>query len=78
MFDWLWIIIPLIIAAIFVYKKGITISNVFYGCGILTGLVTIIYFLGAFEIAKGSKTLLLFLAAVVLLGAGYYASKKSK
>lgn len=71
-----WIIIPFIIAFIFIYKRGVKLSSVFYGSGIFTGLVSIIYFLEEFEIGKGSKTLLLFLAAIVLLGTGYYMSKK--
>ena len=71
----LWI--PALIIGWYVYNEGPTISNIFYGLGSFTAIVTILYVLTGEDVPSEVKVVILFLIAFVAIGMGYYMSKGS-
>ncbi|MDY6965852.1 MAG: hypothetical protein SVM80_07780 [Halobacteriota archaeon] len=69
----LWI--PALIIGWYVVSSGITISNIFYGLGSFTAIVTILYVLSEGEIPSWAKVIVLFVIAFVAIGMGYYISE---
>ena len=74
--DVAWLLwIPALIIGWYVYNAGPTISNIFYGLGSFTAIVTILYVLTGEDIPSGVKVVILFLIAFVAIGMGYYIGK---
>ena len=69
----LWI--PALIIGWYVVSTGLTISNIFYGLGSFTAVVTILYVLAEGDIPSWAKVIALFVIAFVAIGMGYYMSK---
>ena len=74
--DVAWLLwIPALVLGWYVFRLGPTISNIFYGLGSFTAIVTIIYVLTEGTAPSWVKITILFVIAFVAIGLGYYVDK---
>lgn len=75
----LWLLwIPALIIGLYVYNAGLKISNIFYGLGSFTAIVTILYVLTVEDIPSGIKVIILFVIAFIAIGIGCYVGLGSE
>ncbi|MDY6865608.1 MAG: hypothetical protein SVJ22_09620 [Halobacteriota archaeon] len=72
----MWVLfIPIFLIGWAVIRSGLTISNIFFGLGSFTAVVTILYVVTEGDIPSWMKVILLFFISSVAIGIGYYISR---
>jgi len=74
---WPGIIVSIVMIYI-LFKRGVkpTLSNIFYGLGVFTGIMSILYFIARIDASKEAKILVLFIMAIIVMALGYIIAKK--